>query len=90
MSDMTEGWKSFNETKRQKKYQNQEQSTRILEKESIPFESKNYGTHLVIQTKPVIDFWPSTGLWIVRGKDIKKRGVRGLLRYLKDNQMVGG
>ena len=90
MSDMTEGWKSFNETKRQKKYQNQEQSTSILEKESIPFESKNYGTHLVTQTKPIIDFWPSTGLWIVRGKDIKKRGVRGLLRYLKDNQMVGG
>lgn len=54
--------------------------------------SKNAGAHLIVK-KPYsgcwVDFWPGTGLWIVRlrgnikSKQRRGRGIRKLLTYLE-------
>lgn len=49
---------------------------------NLVVESKNDGVHLIIKTDPAIDFWPSTGLWIVRNGQ-RKRGIKSLLKYLE-------
>ncbi len=73
-------------------------STNRLVELKIPFVAKNNGAHLIVgnstdlrerrswdrQTgKLVIDFWPATGLWKVRGNDEQHRGVRKMLRKIK-------
>lgn len=48
-----------------------------------PVLNRNLGAHLVVTGKScIIDFWPGTGLWIVRQQTPRKRGVRGLLDFL--------
>lgn len=60
------------------------QSTQALIANDVKFESKNNGVHLIIQCEPKIDFYPSTGLWTVRGNTKKRRGVRKLIQYIKE------
>lgn len=57
-------------------------------KNKITVEVKNNGVHFIIKTDPVIDFWPSTGLWIVRDGQ-KKRGIKKLLKHLERNLKNG-
>lgn len=82
--DDEHGWKALRQARQEKRSSNQQQSTQLLRKNQIDFTAKNYGIHLIIHTTPVIDFYPSTGLWIERGTNIKRRGVRKLLNYLKE------
>lgn len=54
-----------------------------LEAAGIQFESKNGGAHLVVSAAGlVVDFWPGTGLWVVRGTNERRRGVRHLIKRL--------
>lgn len=80
MSDVGELYRAWGEDKKRKKESNQEYSTNLLIQKGVEFESKNWGNHLVVTGKNcVIDFWPSTGKFIVRG--VKHgRGVRNLLK----------
>lgn len=82
MGDMGEMWRDHKEARKEKKEANQESSTEILNGSGVKFESKNFGRHLIIQGEgEKVDFWPSTGKWIVRnGRE--GRGVRKLLKYL--------
>ena len=80
---MDELWKIMRERSREKRNSNKEQSTNLLVKNEIPFECKNNGNHLIIESNPKIDFYPSTGLWRVRGENKNHRGVRSLLKYLR-------
>lgn len=90
MGDVGEFWNAIRPTMKtasqKKRAGNREASAAILSRSAIPFESKNDGAHLIVECgKSRIDFWPGTGLWIVRGSRIKNRGVRKLVNYVKAN-----
>ena len=52
----------------------------------IPFLSKNYGAHLIVNPRSAskrVDFWPGTGLWRNYWGKPEGRGLDSLLSYLK-------
>lgn len=67
---------------------NRSSSTRLLKVSGVNFASFDHGAHLVVTTeKHVIDFWPGTGKWWVRGYGGVKpvldgRGVKELLKFI--------
>lgn len=84
MSEEGDMWRAVRSAKDKKKQYNKEYSTQLLQGAGITFDSRNDGTHLIVfaDDVTVIDYWPSTGLWIVRGVDKKDRGVRKLIQYV--------
>lgn len=64
--------------------QNRFSSRRRLLDRGIPFECKNDGAHWIVRSKTrfaVIDFWPGTGSWIVRGQRERQRGLRKWIAF---------
>lgn len=51
---------------------------------SIPGADVFSSLHLIVngKAKGIIDYWPGTGLWIVRKGGITNRGIGSLLRFL--------
>lgn len=78
MADVFNGWR---EHKKAKRDSNTEQSTQALLDAGVPFTSHNDGAHLVVTARDgsIIDFWPSTGLWMLRATKVKHRGVFRLI-----------
>lgn len=84
MGDMAEGWDQWRAMKQEKRRSNLAHSTRLLETNGIPVTVHNGGIHLVLtKGDQIIDYWPSTGLWWIRGTSNKRRGVQRLLAYMK-------
>lgn len=84
MSDMAEGWAEFRAYKQKKKRSNLAHSTGQLVAAGLTFTVHNGGIHLVLtKDDQTIDYWPSTGLWWIRGTSNKRRGVQRLLAYMK-------
>lgn len=78
---------AFRAKKTEKRQSNTKFSTDLLNSLGVSFVSNNGGAHLVIKhNASVIDFWPSTGLFIARGTAVKRRGVKNLLSALKVKQ----
>ncbi len=83
MGDMAEGWAEWREVK-QKKTLQPCSVNRHAHKRWHPFQSNNNGIHLVLlKNEQFIDFWPSTGLWWIRGTSNKRRGIQKLINYMK-------
>jgi len=87
MGDMGDYWRdvkpAMKEDSRRKRASNRNSSAANLAAAGIQFESKNGGSHLVASAADlVVDFWPGTGLWIVRGTGERRRGVRHLIKRL--------
>lgn len=81
MSEFAEDMNAYREYCRGKKQRNREYSTALLVKEGIPFECRNDGAHLMIETaKGRVNFYPSTGLY---NGALTGRGVKSLLKELK-------
>ncbi len=84
MSEMAEIWADMRAHSQQKKRSNLASSTAMLQHNAIPFVVHNGGVHLVLtKGNQTIDYWPSTGLWWIRGTSNKRRGVKRLLAYMK-------
>lgn len=85
MSDeTTDLYRALNEQSKEKRANNRQASARLLNEYKIPYLSKNFGAHLVIEcADQVIDFWPGTGLWTVRGDPKKRRGVLHLIKHVQ-------
>lgn len=64
-----------------RKYNNLVNSTALLDKEKIPYEVKNNGIHYVVDGR--IDYWPTTGKFIVRSNKKTGRGIFNLLKEIK-------
>lgn len=65
---------------------NRRQSPVLLEENSIVFEVKNNGAHLIVEsTEGKIDFWPGTGKWITRN-GLRGFGVMNLISHIKGIQ----
>ena len=89
MGDMGEVFREMTRYKKAKRKDNTHKSTKILQDRGVDFESKNGGAHLIVRKMIyVIDFWPSTGIWIDRATKVKKRGVFPLLKYIGTAQAV--
>lgn len=83
MSDMGEMYADWRAMKREKKASNLASSTDLLRERGVDFEQKNDGVHLIVSgAGKVVDFWPSTGKFIVRGGRTG-RGVFNLLRIVQ-------
>lgn len=91
MGDMGDVFNAWREQKQAKRANNTKQSTALLQRAGVIFDSLNGGAHLVVQAGPsIVDFWPSTGLWIVRGrKTEKRRGVRKLIDFVERSRSGG-
>ena len=88
MGDMAEVFNAYREVKKAKRARNIEQSTALLNMAGVFFDSKNAGAHLVVWAGNYdVDFWPSTGLWVVRGGDgQRRRGVRKLIDFVEQQR----
>lgn len=83
MSEMSEIWGDLREMRQEKKRSNLAASTKMLKQRNIPFVAHNGGIHLVLSRgEQKIDYWPSTGLWWIRGTSNKRRGITRLLAYM--------
>ena len=82
MGDVGEDYKALKERSKLKKLSNIESSTLMLLEKGYDVDIKNNGVHLIVDwNDKTVDFWPSTGKWIVRGGKTS-RGVKGLIREL--------
>lgn len=90
MSELGDDFREWQQAKKAKRSSNTEQSTSILTRAGIVFESKNGGVHLIVfAASKIVDFWPITGLWIVRdGKVQKRRGVRKLVEFVEQQHII--
>ena len=94
MGDMAEMWEAYAERSKAKRASNRENSARKLYTLGIEYTIYNMGAHLVVKCgNGLIDFWPGTGKWIVRGQKNSKRGLLNLVNFcqakLKDKNTRG-
>lgn len=84
MPTMGDIFKQMRKTSQEKKAKNRKYSQQLLQTAQVPHKAHNHGAHLVIEsTQGPIDFWPGTGLWIVRATRQRGRGVKKLLAFLE-------
>lgn len=87
MSEMGEMFNEHRKARQEKRASNRDQSAVILQRAGVIFEEKNLGSHLIVLGgAKTIDFWPGTGLWIVRGTMQKRRGVRKLIQFVEQQR----
>ena len=83
MSEMAEIWGDLRQMRQEKKRSNLAASTKMLTQANIPFTAHNGGIHLVLRRgDQFVDYWPSTGLWWIRGTSNKRRGIARLLAFM--------
>lgn len=76
----SEDFKELKEETKRSKEERKTINTLVLLDKGIRFESKNFGYHLIVEGKQsIIDFWPSTGKFIVRQNRKKGHGIGKLL-----------
>jgi len=67
---------------------NLEFSTNLLLEKDVSFESKSEGLQLIVKGQgKIVDFYPTTGLFIVRGGK-RGRGVKQLLKLVTCNKVI--
>lgn len=81
MSELGDDFRLYGEMRKKKRESNIDFSTKILADKGIPFVSKNYGVHLIVNK--LFDFYPSTGLFIHRNTKKRGRGIYNLIKQLK-------
>jgi hypothetical protein len=82
--DMGDYWRDVRHAGQVKRAANREQSPACLAQAGIEFVVKNEGAHLIV-TGPagLIDFWPGTGLWMLRGTKRSGYGVFKLIKFCR-------
>ena len=85
MSDDGEIWEGYHQERREKKANNLEYSTNLIEEWALQHKVTvmhfNGGVHLRIGTRWY--FWPSTGKYLDRKTGKYKRGVRELIKDME-------
>lgn len=89
MGDMGEVWKATKDIRKAysaaKRLRNYEYAINTLRDNNISYLLKNDGYHLVINhNSNLIDYWPTTGKFSVRGSGSYHRGISKLMRKLKN------
>jgi hypothetical protein len=78
--DLTDVYALGREESKRRRAAHRDNSARILREHDVGYAVRNDGAHLVV--RGTVDFWPGTGLWIVRATREEGRGVFALLRHL--------
>lgn len=88
MSDLSETFAAIKEAARKKRASNRENGAALLVLKAVPFEERNLGRHLIVSagSAGIVDYWPGTGLWIVRSNKKKGRGAAKLLELIQKEQ----
>lgn len=81
MSEQCKIFNCLNGLRQQKRISNIKNSTKLLIKKGIKFESFNNGIHLKVGN---YDFYPSTGLYMHKKTKFKKYGIFNLLKDVKN------
>jgi hypothetical protein len=77
---MGDYWRDVKAARQEKRADNRKSSAEMLAEAGIKSETKNGGAHLIVSAiGKTIDFWPGTGLWMVRGQPKRSYGFRGLI-----------
>ena len=80
--DLGAYWRDVRAASQAKRADNRKSSMELLNEAGIAFKTNNYGGHLVVQANGhLIDFWPGTGLWVMRGSTQRHRGVKKLVKF---------
>lgn len=79
MSEQVEIYRAMREQEKAFARKMKHDRTVYLVMSGLPITSHNNGEHIVIAN--MIDFWPSSGLWITRRGKHRRRGVKGLVNY---------
>lgn len=90
MSEDGEMWAEYRAERQAKRASNRAHAEAQLRAvPGITVTTANDGAHYVIGSSAgVIDFWPGTGLWIVRGSTKRRRGIAGLIQFINDASRV--
>jgi hypothetical protein len=85
MGDSEEFFSAYRKLRKEARARNREASPHMMRAAGLDFTSHNGGSHVVVAKGPhgPIDFWPGTGLWIVRSNKRRERGVLKLIAYVK-------
>ena len=83
--NMGDFWRDVKAASQVKRANNRQSSPDLLRAAGVPFTIKNLDAHLIVKTDGghTVDFWPGTGLWIMRGSTQRHGGVRKLIAFCK-------
>lgn len=82
MSEINDNFAVMKEQSQVKRSYNRTQSAKLLRDNSVWYDTKNAGAHLIVRhAGHIVDFWPGTGKYIVRNGP-EGRGIFNLLRFL--------
>lgn len=86
MSDLADDFRALKEHRRKEKEKRHSDSSEAREqirREALDVEEKNNGLHWIVRTeKETIDFWPTSGRWMVRGNKAQGYDGRSLAKRL--------
>lgn len=90
MGDVGEAWKVTKDIRKAysvaKRLKNYEYAINVFKTNNISYLLKNGGYHLIVNhNKMVIDYWPTTGKFSIRGSGIYQRGINKLMKKLSDS-----
>lgn len=86
-NEISDYWRAVRAASQVKRGDNRAIAPDKLTQSGIRFTSKNDGAHLIVYAGNVaVDFWPGTGLWIVRGGNNRRRGIRKLIRFCNQGE----
>lgn len=81
MSESIEYLRAMKESEREFRQRAKAARTKYIQDSGLEHTIHNNGEHIVVCNE--VDFWPSTGLWIVRRGRYRRHGVKGLVAYLQ-------
>lgn len=89
--DKKPDWAELHAALKARREHNKRSSPGLLKGAGLDFDVHNGGSHIVVRTQggQVVDFWPSTGKWIVRGQTHQRGGVRKLIGWCKGKPGMG-
>lgn len=84
MGDMGDFWRDVKAAGQERRANNRTNGAATLKAKGIEFTEKNGGAHLIVKAgERTVDYWPGTGLWVVRGQPASRYGLRGLIQFCK-------
>jgi hypothetical protein len=81
-SEIGEMWRAVKKDRQARNQTRGETALIILKEKGVKFEKKNFGSHLIVEGKngKLIDFWPTTGKFKLRGSKNYQGGIEKMLR----------
>ena len=87
MSEIGDMYDEYHAWQREQKAARKDEAVDILAEKGVEYTVHNEGLHFVVDGlfDQKVDFWPTTGRWMARGKSGRQRngyGVESLLSYI--------